>query len=154
MIVLYILFISNIQCDMVSFPFSYSEIIQPRLEISFPLENATLKGNINTYLPYTILQESYNPGFHLPEINRTTIKLLSNYKCSLHNYNINIDNITINNFSFYIGPFTYLYFCDEGISLTYKYNDESFSLVHTLYNQKMIDHLYCIIINILFIMCK
>ena len=43
MIALYILFISNIQCDMVSFPFSYSEIIQPRLEISFPLENATLK---------------------------------------------------------------------------------------------------------------
>lgn len=95
---------------MISFPFSYSEIIQPRLEISFPLENAALKGNINTYLPYTILQDSYNPGFHLPEINRTNIKLLYSYKCSLHNYNISIDNTTIDNYSFYIGLFTYIFF--------------------------------------------
>lgn len=75
MIVLYILFISNIQCDMLSFPFSYSEIIQPRLEVSFPLENATLKGNINTYLHYTISFkcniisiEVYNCGWSIPYI--------------------------------------------------------------------------------------
>ena len=91
---------------------------------------------INTYLPFTLirpyknslsaLMSSYIDKKYIEELNRRQII-----------EDFNIQNYIINDYSYY--SFNDKYTVDQ-LSLSYSFENESLSLVHMLYNNKVIEH--------------
>ena len=114
----------------------------PIFPVFFPKEQYGNYYYINTYLPYSVLDcISCHHSFPFQVDSKETLHLDGDYKAKYYLSNIQFNNdILISNFSLYFIENTF-WFRDSGISLGYHFKDESFSLLHKLYNSKMIDHL-------------
>ena len=92
----------------------------------------------NTYLPYSFFYES---SFDSSEVNSTDVTLTDQYKAFPYLISFpNTDTIPIDNLLIQIS-LNQLFIWDSGIAFGLHYTNESFSLIHQMYNKKMIDKL-------------
>ena len=134
----FILNIININAEkIVTYNFKTRQF-RPALFTNFTNDNNTGLLLLNTFNPYTILdKDSYkvlNTSFIL---NETTISLKTTFDAFEYHNNIEINETKVNNYIFYIAKVS-LWYPDQGIGLGYRYDNESYSLVHLLYNAKKI----------------
>lgn len=122
--------------------FTESESSAPKTTFNFSSKLIPEKCLLNTFS-----QMSSIPIHHyLSNLNQT--KFISNVttfpqfnKCIQYEDDLIIEKKTIvPNFDFYLVKCNYDYKSSLGIGLSYKFDDEKFSLVHRLYNGKRIEH--------------
>ena len=113
----------------------------PKIVISFPNEDSKVTINLNTYLPFTFLSKSsLRSDINDKLYDNTTVYLIKNYSSFQYESTIKFDDEISINAPFYISRNSVRYEA-EGIGLAYKFQDESFSIIHQLYNNKYIDHM-------------
>ena len=95
----------------------------------------------NTFLSYNIFTCFKSELVPSKIIQNETLYLDQNYSATLYQMNVTTkDDISISNLSTYIIEEQPLV-RDAGIALGYHLKNESFSIVHQLYKDKVIDHL-------------
>lgn len=106
-------------------------------------DNIILKTGFNTFVPFSLFKVG-KLNLTTPIIKTETVHLNNQYKSSLYSFNFKIEETEVKDFKIY---FTESHgnnradHADDGIGLAYKFDDESFSYIHYLYNNKMIEHL-------------
>ena len=145
--IIFIFFTEKISCDSIAVPLSlkYGTYY---LSLSLIHQKANLELPINLSSQYTIVTSS---SFRIsPETKSSPLRIpYLNEKIDLETAYYNKDNVSIfpavNLYSF---PFYYIqYFSSnfdtrlESIPFAFKFDDESFSVTHQLFNKKLISHL-------------
>ena len=106
-------------------------------------DNIIIKTGFNTFVPFSMFKVG-KLNLSTPIISNETVHLNNQYKSSLYSFNFNIEETEVKNFKIYL---TQVHgnnradHADDGIGLAYKFDDESFSYIHYLYNNKFIEHL-------------
>ena len=113
------------------------------LDLHFKKEEKTFKGYINTYLPYSVFSEGQFSDKMLPsrKIKNNILRLINNHDAIHYQSDTNIERYSFNNFSLYFSIDDLKYYGDQGLGFAFKYEDDSFSFVHHLYHNKIIEHL-------------
>ena len=124
----------------IKIPYTY-RYSTPVSNCAFIKEGINSNLGLNTYISHSLLKSQ---EFHIIEqsniIDKRTIQLQNEYPSYQYQTDIIINNTLIQNFSVFLFD-TDKYYIDElGIALSYQFEDESFSLIHTLYNRHLIDH--------------
>lgn len=138
-----------LKAKIVTFPINVIIWDNHSISIYFPNDYCSPFQFFNTFLSYTVLEidDIYLDSNHI--INKETLYLEHTFKASLYNMDISIENVILFNFLFYTNKYSDNGFKqDYGLSLGYHYKNESFSIVHNLYNSKHIEHLQFAIHNI------
>lgn len=113
----------------------------PKISISFPNENSQVTLNLNTYLPFTFFsRSSLIAAINDTLYENSTVYLIKNYSSFQYESTIKFDDEVSINAPFYISRNSVRYEA-EGIGLAYKFQNESFSIIHQLYNNKHIEHM-------------
>ena len=137
-----VIFRNFIKSDIISFDINYYDSNIPYTQIYFPLHDYFYSIYFNTYLPFTVFY--FNLIDHTDKKNHkenTTLYLEGKYEAFKYIIDdIQFDHLHSNNLPIYIS-INYLLQRDFGISLRFRYQDESFSLIHNLYNTNAIDKL-------------
>ena len=110
----------------------------PRTVISFIDEEFVISTYINTYLPYSLLDDTTIKSHKLSRYESKNISLEHTIESFLMKEKINFGTYSISNYMFYYSDFI-RFIPDYGIGLGYKFENDSFSLVHLLYNTSQID---------------
>lgn len=135
---LYIISLVVINCDseiVLDYVYDYS---LPHTEMIYTKDNFTVKNLLNTYLPYSILDNYFFDKIREKiDTNKTILHFENDYDSALFTMNITFNKIELYNISVYQSNFI-SFIPDLGISLSYKFEDESYSIVHLLYNQHKI----------------
>ena len=135
---LYIISLVVINCEseiVLDYVYDYS---LPYTEMTYIKDNFTVKNLLNTYLPYSILDNYFFDKIKKQiDTNKTILHFENDYESSLFIMNLSFNKIDIYNTSVYQSNFI-SFIPDLGISLSYKFEDESYSIVHQLYNQHKI----------------
>ena len=135
-----LLFIPNVLTDtkIISIPYTLA-FNRPSIQSSFNSNNDNINIFLNTFLPFTIVQESYYEKMtrewkvhHEVSLNLHEVVRVSHFKT-----NIETSAFFISGMSIYVAK-NNVWYPDRGLGLGYKFDDEEFSLVHYLYNNKMI----------------
>ena len=126
------LIIFIIQCTLISsnmISFEYNIDLFPTINIV--INNTLIRTLISIYLPYTLIRTNQikNP---LTNENKE-IQLENNIILTEYISNISNQLFFLPNFSFYL-TLNLPHHQDEGIGLGYKFENESFSFIHQLYN--------------------
>ena len=106
-------------------------------------DNIIIKTGFNTFVPFSLFKVG-KLNLSTPIISNETVHLNNQYESSLYSFNFNIEETEVKNFKIYL---TQVHgnnradHADDGIGLAYKFDDESFSYIHYLYNNKFIEHL-------------
>ena len=133
-----LILISNIHSSIISLPITGYYIDKPKTSFYFPNEDHEYSCNINTFITESFFDIFFND---LNESNIIkTIEDDSDYKTIyfLYQTTILINNTTLPNYLFYESHSS-RWTRYTGLALGYHVTDESFSLVHSLYNNKQID---------------
>lgn len=112
------------------------------IDIHFDKENIHFYTLFNTYLNYSYLDGYFyfRTLFEENIIKKLTI-IFTKDQIPSYEYqtNIRIQNDTISNYKLYISEHSPHSLKHVGIGVAYKFNDESYSLVHLLYNSHIIE---------------
>ena len=116
---------------------------RPKISFTLPIERREVDLYLNTFLPFSIFKFPYSSMKANRIVSKETLHLDESYPSMLYYTDIKInEETTITNFSLYnVKPSTTMYYKDKGLALGYHIKDESFSIVHQLYQQNIIDHL-------------
>lgn len=95
---------------------------------------------LNTYSSNSIFWMNFFVKRKNDIVNKLTLYYDDNYNVIHYLTDIKINQTVLRNFSIYVSK-TSLWTRDTGIALGYHFNDTSFSIVHSLYNNKKIDKL-------------
>lgn len=127
--------------NILSVDFLYKDSI-PFIDLFFINENSHFIVSVNTYLNFTHVKES-DFKFTIPSqiIEQTKVSLFRDYYGYSYCNDIKIKDKIINKLYYLITSQEQTFNEDIGLSLSYKYNDEGYSLIHHLYYSKVIDHL-------------
>lgn len=96
----------------------------------------------NTYIQYPLFKASFKLDSEI--IENKTLLLNNPYESSLYSLDVYIQGTTIEKMNFYLTEKTgngRADMADNGIGLAYKFENESYSFIHKLYNDHLIDHL-------------
>ena len=116
---------------------------RPVMEIDFVDENITLANYINTYIPYSVFNQKYFQDTinRKKKSNPHVIQLIDYHKVFSYHSGIKFkEQYLLRNFNILISTNHSDYIPDQGLSLAYRFEDESYSFVHQLYNRRLIDH--------------
>ena len=136
-------FLCRIKGEIISLRLpEYSGTI-PRVIGTFLNENLDYGLSINTYLPFFISQFDMTKIIKENIIRNQTLHFESDYQSVLYHTDVRINNsITFLNLSIYfINQDVNIYGIDHGLALGYHIKDESFSILHQLYQKNIINHL-------------
>ena len=127
--------------NILSVAFLYKDSI-PFIDLFFINENSHFIVSVNTYLNFTHVKES-DFKFTIPSqiIEQTKVSLFRDYYGYSYCNDIQIKDKIINKFYYLITNQDLVFNEDIGLSLSYKYKDEAYSLIHHLYHSKVINHL-------------
>ena len=105
--------------------------------------NITFTAYINTILPFSVFNDYHDLVSLLKAnwIKTERIHLIENFDVSHYKTSFEIQNIPIIDYSLYLSTDIIQYYPDQGIGLAYKFEDNSFSIVHNLYKRNIIEHL-------------
>ena len=133
----------NSKEESISFNITEYAKFRPIITLSFPNEKNNIKFYINTYLTFSTVKFSYSSMITDRILNNQTLYLEGQYKSVLYTTNIKInEHISINNISIYNVDSSFnMYYKDLGLALGYHIKENSFSIVHKLYDNNFIDHL-------------
>ena len=135
-----LLFIPNVltHTKIISIPYTVASH-RPSIESSFNSNNDNINIFLNTFLPFTIVQESYYEKMEREWKVHDEVSLPLHEVVKVAHYKTNIETSAffISGMSVYVAK-NNVWYPDRGIGLGYKFDDEEFSLVHYLYNNKMI----------------
>ena len=135
---LYIISLVVINCEseiVLDYVYDYS---LPYTEMTYIKDNFTVKNLLNTYLPYSILDNYFFDKIKEKiDTNKTILHFENDYDSALFIMNISFNKIELYNISVYQSNFI-SFIPDIGISLSHKFEDDSYSIIHMLYNQHMI----------------
>lgn len=107
--------------------------------MTFPNDPKEYRETFNTFYAVSI----FGPvdSKHFLNHNKTLVKIINHtYECYKITSDIHIGNLTVFNYTYFLTVDS-IPFVLSGISLSYKSDSESFSLIHSLYKNKQIDHL-------------
>ena len=117
----------------------------PSIRNFFNIQNVSIQSPISTALPYTCF---INSDYHVKKIDRE--RAINEAKLDFENRtrdglhfrdDIYKDDVKIiDNFDFFTVDLSSYHIYTLGYGFGYRYIDEHFSFVHSLYNQKKIDH--------------
>lgn len=131
---------SIIQSNIISSQYAVLRNL-PKITVSFPNENSKATLNLNTYLQFTFFaRSSLRADINDTLYDNSTVYLIKNYSSFRYESQIRFDDKFSINAPFYLSRNTVRYEA-EGIGLAYRFEDESYSFIHQLYNNKHIDHL-------------
>lgn len=132
--------IIGIKSNIITIPINdyYYGIFNP--SFTFPQENINYAIFLNTFNSYSVFWLDFH--LEISNILKDHVKLqLNSMKiCNLYHTDIQIQSILLKDFYFYVSRQA-LCRNDVGISLGYHIKDETFSIVHSLYNEKIINKL-------------
>ena len=125
----------------------YYEVIsgRPNPKLRLNNEHFNLPITFNTFLPYSFFGDEFK--YVIEEHKGESLLLTHEFQYQAYKYytSITIDSITLPHFNMYISDDYISLFADEGLSLSYKYLNDSFSIVHSLYNNYNIDKIqFCL----------
>lgn len=143
MIILYILCLLFTLCHNEKIITKDFQFEQYRPYIKFnQSEGFLLETFINTYIPFSLFDKDYENVNSLDNCEQKDINLEEIYSCYHYHSTFTFDNdVSLKDLSVYLTRGYIEAINDQGIGLSYKFHDESFSFVHQLYNNKLIDHL-------------
>ena len=142
-ITLFFHLLSGIKGDINSVNFGEYENFRPTILIQFMNENTQSNILLNTYLPISVTHLVYGKYRKDNILTNQTLYLGFHYQSVLYKTDILInDKITINNLLTYnVNKENVVLYKDQGLALGYHIKDESFSIVHQLYQKNIINHL-------------
>lgn len=106
-----------------------------KIRLNFTDYNITQSGWVNTYISASIFnQEKVCLG---SPIEKKILNLSKDYEAEKFLVNLQIDEYIAPNFNYYYLE-DIIYIPEQGYSFAHKYEDESFSIIHTLYNNNQI----------------
>lgn len=146
MLIIYIIFILTLSFihneNIITLSLGYSNN-KYSLELHFKEEQKTLTGYINTYLPYSLFNEGLLLDQMVPskKIKNNILRLINNHDAIHYQSDTNIERYSFNGFSLYFSIDDLKYYGDQGFGFAFKYEDDSFSFVHHLYKDNLIEHL-------------
>lgn len=128
--------------SIISFDIDQYDFYIPYTHLYFPLYDHYYSIYFNTYLPYNLFYfniiEYTDKNKHGENV---TLNLDGNYPCFKYIIDdIKFDNLHVRNLPIYISN-NYLLQRDFGVSLSYHFNDEAYSMIHNLYKSKAINKL-------------
>lgn len=132
--------IIGIKSDIVTIPINeyYYGIFNPSL--TFPQENINYSILLNTFNSYSVFWLDFTLiKSHILK-DQEKLQLNSMKVCYLYQTDIQFQSVVLKDFFFYVGREA-LCRNDVGISLGYHIKDETFSIVHSLYNKNIINKL-------------
>ena len=115
----------------------------PTLLINFPNDFISLRAYLNTFLPYSVFDgiDDFPDIIASHVIQDQNITLTENYNSFHYKTTLEVNNITISNFFQFVTNRRVHNSLDLGLALGYKFVNESYSIIHQLYNLNYIDHL-------------
>ena len=135
---LLLFFYSKEQDKVLSHSLYNNQYDRPVIRLVFNDNDATgLNALLNTYLPFSLFTNEINAK----TISNKTVTIEDTHFLYQKQAKLTIYNYTLEKFSFYYSSESITYFRELGISLAYQPEDESFSLIHHLYKNKIIEHL-------------
>ena len=134
------LLLSYINSNVIQLEISDFYYSVPNPSLYFSKENFWYNILLNTYSSGSIFWMNFNTKYKSDIIKNLTLYCDDNYDVTHYLTDIKINQTILNNFSIYVSK-TSLWTRDTGIALGYHFNDTSFSIVHSLYNNKKIDKL-------------
>lgn len=139
-IIITIHFIFTNSDKIITYSFNLRQSL-PVMEIDFINENSQLSNFINTYLPYSVYNLKYFEKIFRNKISNPSVLQLIDYH-KVYEYYADLSFITyyLTDFKFIISTNHSEFIADQGISLAYKFKNESFSFIHHLYKNNLIDH--------------
>lgn len=138
---IFFFFFPVIQLKIVTIPINKYNGKIPYPELTFPKEKYRTTFNLNTYLSFSLIQISSNYLLSSSLKDSINIQLDDEYRSNSYLIDISLTNeITIPNISVYV-TLDLGWTRDKGIALGYHYKNETYSIVHQLYNNKIIEHL-------------
>lgn len=108
---------------------------KPSIKITL-FDNKSHYVYINTYLPYSLLD---NEEWPIDKKYTTKIDLCNTYESFEYESSLSTKNFEISSLRYYIGDNIH-FGPDQGLAMNYKFNSESYSLIHQLYNENKINH--------------
>ena len=112
----------------------------PSISLSMPYENYNRNTYLNTYISYSLFD--IEDFMYISEKgDNMTLKLYRSYRCYKYNTSIVLFKQNQVNFSYNIAIFdNYQYYIEDiGLALGYSFENDSYSLVHSLYNKGLIE---------------
>ena len=139
--ILLFFYLSFINANIIEFTITQYDINLPTPSVSYPNEKYSTTLPLNTFLSCNILWRTFQPKMITEKItNKLEIFIERTYKCEEYMTDIILNNLQINNLSFYI-PNGLTWVRESGLALGYHIKDESFSIVHNLFFNKKIEKL-------------
>ena len=146
MIELVLLFFYTVKANVITLNLKDYYFSMPQVDFQFIEENVKQISFLNTYLPVTILSQFSQINENNMIENNTIVKLDLNYTCVLYKSSVKIGGQSINDYNLYL-TYSAVWFREYGIALGYHIKNDSFSIVHTLYKRKLIEHLVFVFMN-------
>lgn len=110
----------------------------PQVILTIENDNIIGKSCANTYLPYTVIDYDIKKNSSLLFKEKKKMTLLNEYTFSEYQGNLVFNGKTLLNYIFYHKK-NLQNLSEAGLSLIYKYVDESLSLIYQMYNQHIIN---------------
>lgn len=109
-------------------------------QVTLTIENDNIMGRscANTYLPYTVIDYNIKKNTSLHFNEKKTMTLLNEYTFTEYQGNLVFSGKALINYIFYHKK-NLQNLSEVGLSLLYKYADESLSLIYQMYNQHIIN---------------
>lgn len=95
---------------------------------------------INTNFDFSLFPHAIRKTNESPVVEQKVIELTQTYKLERLITDFEFEKIVLHNYTFYSTEILKK-IAEEGIGMAYKFRDESFSYIHRLYKEKIIEHL-------------
>ena len=137
----FFLFNFSFEDKVISLYYNKYRMERPLIPLSFINEKCNVATFANTYINYTILDDNFEHPLSKNFVNQSIRYTLNNeYVSSVYISDIMMNETILNKGKVLVHEEDHIgFYADKGIGLKYKFNDESFSIVHMLYKNKLID---------------
>ena len=96
---------------------------------------------VNTYLQYSLIDDIRSKQLNESKLKETFYEnRIEKFKGNRYQTDVQIGDIKVTDYSMYVTKEPIAYIPDQGIALAFKFEDESFSLVHQLFKNNYIDN--------------
>ena len=139
--ILYFLFyiISIINAQIITQHLGYYKL-RPTIKLFYPQEKNEIDIILNSYISISLIdKDDFKQTISSQVEFNQEIQLYLTYKTFLYQTSYMIDNLKPCKCKLYINKSSTYFFHDFGLGLAYKFDDEQFSLIHTLYNNNLIE---------------
>ena len=137
----FILFDVSYEDKVISLFYNKHRMERPLIPLSFIHENCNVTTFANTFINYTIFDDNFENPISEHFVNKSIRYTLNNeYVSSIYITDIKMNKTILDKGKVLVHEEDHIgFYADKGIGLKYKFNDESFSIVHMLYRNKLID---------------